>query len=85
MEDSKYSKYFSVSELMKVGVTLLYGQEDRIFSCNKCGLTWMVLLKEDGMLPDDYWACPNECNNSADRGNLSRNRSFEGLKVVQDN
>lgn len=66
MEVSKNSKYFSVGDLMKVGVTSLYEEEDRIFTCNNCGLTWMVSLKEDGMLPDNYWTCPNECNNQAD-------------------
>ena len=85
MEDLRYLKHFSVSELKKVGVTLIY-EEDHIFSCDKCGQIWQVLLKEGGILPNNYWTRPNECNDPERKeqysGNSPKNRFLGKLTVV---
>lgn len=61
MADMRYPENYSASEMKKVAVTLLY-EEDRIFSCDACGLIWHVLLSNEGTLPGNYWTCPNGCN-----------------------
>jgi|GEM_PF-813382 len=56
--------YISRVQLDQVGVDVISG--DPVFlCCQACKQKWSPNISPGGLLPKDYWKCPNGCNDFA--------------------
>ena len=63
MTNYNFVPEFTTRSLHKVGIKLYnFGNGSYFLECKDCGKGWAPMLKSGGKLPDEYWICPNECN-----------------------
>jgi hypothetical protein len=57
-------RYISHTQLDQVGVDMI--NSDPIFlRCQTCKQKWAPNIQPGGLLPKEYWKCPNGCNDFA--------------------